>query len=335
MTQPAHGPQQTRISLVIDTDTGSDDAVALVLAAASGLGRIVAVTTVAGNVPVDQATRNALYTLELAGAGDVPVYRGCDRPLIRSVQTAQHVHGSDGMGDTDLPPPTGVPRSEHAVDALIELAHTHPAGTLTLVTLAPLTNIAAALVRDRALLTRFRHVYCMAGAADGAGNIAPTAEYNVWADPEAAAIVLAEARPDHVTFVGWDVSRRDAVMTPEDQRALRSLGTPLAMFADRINRTVDEWARTVTGLAGYDLPDPIAMAIALQPALITSAEPVSARVALGDEARGQLLVDRRRNAPPPNVTLVRRADATGFKALLFDTCAAPVRHLSTTDAVPA
>jgi purine nucleosidase len=318
MTQP--------ISLVIDTDTGSDDAVALILAAASGLGRIVAVTTVAGNVPVDQASRNALYTLELAGAGDVPVYAGCDRPLIRPVQTAQHVHGFDGMGDTGLPPPAGAPRSEHAVDALVRLAHGHPAGSLTLVTLAPLTNIAAALARDRALLTRFRHVYCMAGAADAAGNIAPTAEYNVWADPEAAAIVLDAATPDRVTFVGWDVSRHDAVMTPDDQRRLRSLGTPLATFADRINRTVDEWARTVTGLAGYDLPDPIAMAIALRPALITGAESVNARVALGDEARGQLLVDRRRTAPPPNVTLVRRADPVGFKELLFDTCANPVPH---------
>jgi purine nucleosidase len=327
--------QRAPIPLVIDTDTGSDDAVALILAAASGLGRIVAVTTVAGNVPVDQATRNALYTLELAGAGGVPVFPGCDRPLIRPVQTAQHVHGNDGMGDTDLPPPAGAPRPEHAVDALARLARTHPAGTLTLVTLAPLTNVAAALARDRALLTRFRHVYCMAGAADGAGNIAPTAEYNVWADPEAAAIVLAAARPERVTFVGWDVSRRDAVMTPDDQRALRSLGTPLATFADRINRTVDEWARTVTGLAGYDLPDPITMAIALRPALVTGAEPVSARVALADEARGQLLVDRRRSAPPPNVTLVRRADAAGFKALLLDTCAAPVPHPAIPDPVPA
>jgi purine nucleosidase len=312
--------------LLIDTDTGSDDAVALVLAAASGLGHIVGVTTVAGNVPVAQATRNALYTLELAGAADVPVYQGCPRPLIRPLETAQDVHGSDGMGDTDLPPPRGTARPEHAVDALLRLAHAHPAGTLTLVTLAPLTNVAAALARDRDLLGRFRHVYCMAGAADCVGNASPTAEFNVWADPEAAAIVLEAAEPERVTLVGWDVSRRDAVMTPEDQHALRSIGTPLATFADRINRVVNVWVRTVTGLAGYDLPDPITMAVALRPALVTGSERASVRVALGDEARGQLLIDRRHTAPPPNVTLVRRADGAAFRSLLFDTCAAPVPH---------
>ena len=328
MTNPE--PQEPT-PLVIDTDTGSDDAVALLLAAASGLGRIVAVTTVAGNVPVAQATRNALYTLELAGAGDVPVYQGSHQPLVRPPHTAQGVHGHDGMGDSALQAPTSAPRPDHAVDALARLAHPG----VTLVTLGPLTNIAAALARERSLLARFRHVYCMAGAADGVGNISPTAEFNVWADPEAAAMVLAAAQPEQVTWIGWDVSRRDAVMAPADQLALRSLGTPLATFADRINQTVNEWSLAVTGLAGYDLPDPIAMAIALRPALIARTEQVHVRVALGDEARGQLLIDRRRTAPSPNITLVRNADATAFKSLLFDTLATPVPHALPTGSASA
>ncbi|MEV4173327.1 nucleoside hydrolase [Nonomuraea sp. NPDC049709] len=324
------------LPLLIDTDTGSDDAVALLLAVAadaSGVrapttagdrataaGDVRAVTTVAGNVPLATATRNALITLQLAGHAGVPVHPGCDRPLTRPPSTAQHVHGLDGMGDVGLPDPARAPADGHAVDVLLSLARRHP-GELTLVTLGPLTNVAAALLRDRELLTRFRHVYCMAGAADLCGNISPTAEFNVWADPEAARVVLRAATADRVTWIGWDVSRRDAVMTPGDQRRLEELGTPLAAFAHRINRAVADWARDVTGLAGYDLPDPVAMAVALRPELVTERERAHVDVALGDETRGQLIIDRRRAAPPPNVTLVRRVDEQGFKRLLLDACA--------------
>ncbi|WP_406192190.1 nucleoside hydrolase [Kitasatospora sp. NBC_01560] len=310
----------TPLPLIIDTDTGSDDAVALLLAAASGLGDIRAVTTVAGNVPVATATRNALISLEVAGATHVPVHPGCERPMTRDLSSAQHVHGEDGMGDTGLPDPARGAEPRHAVDALIQWPLRHP-GELTLVTLAPLTNIAAALLRDRDLFTRYRHVYCMAGAADTRGNISATAEFNVWADPEAARIVLQAATPDKVTWIGWDVSRQDAVMTPADQQHLEQLGTPMAHFAHTINRTVSDWVRDVTGLAGYDLPDPIAMAVALDPGLITEQERAHVDIAVGDEARGQMLIDRRVNAPAPNVTLVRRASEAGFKKLLFDTCA--------------
>ena len=312
--------------LLIDTDTASDDAVALILAAASGLGRIVAVTTVAGNVPVEQATRNALVTLELAGAGDVPVFRGCERPLVRPATTAQHVHGDDGMSGAPLPAPTARAQPEHAVDAILRLARTDRQPPLTLVTLGPLTNLAAALVRDRGLLSRFAHVYCMAGTANCVGNISATAEYNVWADPEAATIVLDAAEPDLVTLVGWDVSARDAVMTPADQAELRGIGTPLALLVDRINQAVNDWATKVTGLAGYDLPDPITMAIALRPTLATEHERLSVGVGRGDEARGQLLIDRRRTAAPPNVTVVRRADGAAFRAMLSRTCTAASPH---------
>ncbi|GAA3398654.1 nucleoside hydrolase [Cryptosporangium minutisporangium] len=305
--------------LVVDTDTASDDAVALLLAARTPGVTIEAITTVAGNVPLPQATRNALLTLEIAGAAEVPVHAGCERPLLRSPQTAQHVHGDDGMSDAPLPEPTGAARSEHAVDALLRLACDHGAD-LTLVTLGPLTNLAAALLRDRNLLGRFRHTYCMAGAADARGNITATAEFNVWADPEAAAIVCDAATPDTVTWIGWDASRRDAVMTPERQRRLRALGTPLALFADRINRAVDTFATTVTGLDGYDLPDPLAMAVALEPGLIQQAEEARVHVATGGEARGQLLVDRRGTAAPPNLRLVRRVDTEGFQRMLLNAC---------------
>ncbi|AXE76329.1 nucleoside hydrolase [Streptomyces atratus] len=322
------------LPLIIDTDTGSDDAVALLLAAASGLGDIRAVTTVAGNVPVAIGTRNALISLEIAGRSDIPVHPGCERPMIRTLSSAQHVHGEDGMGDTGLPDPAKAPEPGHAIDALLSYPRDHP-GELTLVTLAPLTNIAAALLRDPALFTRYRHVYCMAGAADTRGNISPTAEFNVWADPEAARIVAQAATPDKVTWIGWDVSRKDAVMTPADQQRLQQIGTPMARFAHRINRTVADWVRDVTGLAGYDLPDPIAMAVALNPGLITEQEEAHVDIAVGDEARGQMLIDRRVVAPAPNMTLVRRVDEAGFKKLLFDTVAAPVPVPASAPTIPA
>lgn len=311
-----------RLDLLVDADTGSDDAVALILATRTPRVRVHAVTTVAGNVGLAQATRNSLYTLELAGCADVPVHPGCERPLLRPHESAQHVHGQDGMSDTNLPAPCRAARTEHAVDALLRLVGEHPEGTLTLVTLGPLTNLAAVLVRDPAFLGRLRHVYCMAGAADMVGNISASAEYNVWADPEAAAVVLRHASPDRVTFVGWDVSRTRAVMTAEDQDRLVRLGTPLATFANAINQAVNDWTTNVTGLAGYDLPDPITMAVALDPTIVTRQEAVRVSVGLGPEVRGQLIIDRRHNAEPPNVTLVRDADEASFKRMLFAACGA-------------
>ncbi|MBO8191531.1 nucleoside hydrolase, partial [Streptomyces oryzae] len=306
------------LPLIIDTDTGSDDAVALLMAAASGLGDIQAVTTVAGNVPVETGTRNALISLETAGRTDIPVHPGCIRPMVRDLSTAQHVHGEDGMGDIGLPDPTARPKETHAVEVLLSLPRARP-GELTLVTLAPLTNIAAALLRDPELFSRYRQVYCMAGAADLCGNISPTAEFNVWADPEAARIVTQAATPGRVTWTGWDVSRRNAVMTPADQQRLEELDTPMATFAHRINRTVADWAREVTGLAGYDLPDPVAMAVALQPDLITEQEQAHVDISVADDTRGQMVIDRRVSAPAPNLTLVRGVNEAGFKQLLFDT----------------
>jgi purine nucleosidase len=306
------------LRLVIDTDTGSDDAVALLMAARAPGATIEAVTTVAGNVPLPLATRNALIALELAG-GEVPVHAGCDRPLLRPLETAQQVHGADGMSGTPLPDPVGAPTSEHAVDVLLRLARDR-GPELTLVTLGPLTNVAAALIRDRQLLRRFRRTYSMAGAADACGNITATAEFNVWADPEAAAIVCDAATPDTVTWIGWDASRQDAVMTADRQRRLRELGTPLALFAERINQAVNTWATEVTGLPGYDLPDPLAMAVALNPDLIRQAETAQVRIATSPEVRGQLLVDRRRIGAAANVTLVRRVDTEGFERMLLAAC---------------
>lgn len=330
------------LRLVVDTDTASDDAVALLLAAAAPGAVIEAVTVVAGNVPVGTAVRNALLTLEFAGAAGVPVYRGQERPLLRSLQTAEDVHGPGGMGGAPLGRPHGSCGREHAVDALLRLARQQP-GELTLVTLGPLTNVATALVRDRALLTMFAHCYLMAGSPDGFGNVTATAEFNVWADPEGAEIVLAA--PGDRTLVGWNVSRTNAVMHPADQLRLAQLGTPQARFVREINTAVERFAREVIGLDGYDLPDPVTMAVALDPDIIRSAEWLPVSVACTEQVRGQLIVDRRAGlraqpaagpgssdghvtgggpGPGPGISrVVWEVDEAAFKERLFAACAAP------------
>ena len=303
-------------SLVIDTDTASDDAVALILAARTPGVTIRAVTVVAGNVPLPSALTNALATLHLAGAGHVPVHAGLAGPMLRPLDTAQDVHGVDGMGGAALPDPGRGPTDGHAVDVLRRIARDEP-GQHVLVTLGPLSNVATALLLEPDLLTRFAGTYLMAGAFDGVGNSNACGEYNVWADPEAAAIVLAA--PGAKTFVGWDVSRRYAVITPPEQDELRSLG-PVGEFTVAINRVVDEFCRTVTGLPGYDLPDPIAMAVAIDPTLVRRAQDVHVTVGRDHLARGGTFVDHRHTAAPPNATVAWEVDEAGFKAMLRAAC---------------
>ena len=307
--------------LVIDTDTASDDAVALMLALAEPGVTVDAITVVAGNVPLPLAVRNAVVTCDVMGRPDVAVYAGRPKPILRNLDTAQDVHGADGMGGAALPEPSRDAATEHAVEALLRLAADGVARTL--VTLGPLSNIATALLLDPAFLNRWEHVWCMYGVADAIGNSSPTAEFNVWADPESARIVLDHAHdPERLTFVGWDVSRKYAVITPEEQTDLIALGTVRGNFVQQINVTVDRFCREITGLAGYDLPDPITMAVALRPTLITESELAAVDVISNGPGRGTLMIERRPGVQrAPNVRLVTGVDERGFKAMLRDLCA--------------
>ena len=253
-----------RRSIVIDTDTASDDAIALVLAVREPSVEVRAITVVAGNVPLDLAVRNAIVTLDLAGGAMIPLHAGRAEPLARSLDTAQFVHGQDGMGGAPLPDPSRPATSHDAVDELLRIATEEP-GRHDLVTLGPLTNIAAALQQAPDFLTKFGHTYLMAGSPDGVGNVHALGEYNVWADPEAATIVFAA--PGAKTMIGWNISRTFAVMNDEEQARLAAVG-PLGKFAIDINGDVEQYCLD-TGLAGFDLPDPIAMAVALDDSIIT------------------------------------------------------------------
>ncbi|WP_025745765.1 nucleoside hydrolase [Kallotenue papyrolyticum] len=314
---------QHRRLFVIDTDTASDDAVALMMALRAPDVEVVAITTVAGNVNVEQATRNALTVVERCGA-DVPVYRGLSRPLLRPPSEATFFHGQDGMGDLNLPPPRRQPTAEHAVDALIRVIGAH-AGAITLVTLGPLSNIAAALIRAPELARQVQQCYVMGGAANTIGNITPAAEYNIWCDPEAAQIVFASGMP--ILMIGHEHSLGEAVLTPHELDELRRLG-PLAQLAVDCNaaalRASTGWLRE----AGLTQPDPVAMAVALDPTICTQRERCYVAVETHSElTRGMTVVDRWGVLrQPANLEVCYALDAARWKALLRQLLSAPARE---------
>ena len=250
--------------LLIDTDTASDDAVALIMALRSPAIRVLAITTVAGNVAVQQSTRNALYTAELCGA-DVPVFMGAEKPLHREHQSAHWFHGRDGLGDHGYPAPRRSAEKLHASDAIIATIEANPG--LVLVTLGPLTNIARALQRNPSIAAKVGRCVVMGGAPCCEGNVTPAAEYNIWCDPEAARIVLRSGLP--VELVGWHLCRGAAALNVNDIERVLSFDTMLARFAIECNSRAQEAYFEQTGEHGISLPDPVAMSIALDPTIVT------------------------------------------------------------------
>ncbi|MDE2910447.1 MAG: nucleoside hydrolase [Chloroflexota bacterium] len=250
-------------NFIIDTDTASDDAVALVMALRQPDIDVKAITVVAGNVPLEMGIQNALYTVELCGA-DTPVYAGCAKPLLRELETAQDVHGRDGLGDIGLPLQGRAPARGHAADVLRDVINAN-AGDITLVTLGPLTNVALALLREPELAQRVSHCWIMGGIGAGHGNVTPTAEFNIWVDPEAAKIVYESGMK--MTMVGWDISWKYATFDAEQAAEIRGVGTRLAEFVVDIQATLTEFSMTENALPGFDLPDPITMAAAIDPGI--------------------------------------------------------------------
>lgn len=246
--------------MIIDTDTASDDAVAMVMALRHPDIDVVGVTTVAGNCPLDQATSNALFTAELCGS-DVPVHAGAAGPLQVEAAYATWFHGEDGLGDQGYPPPTRTPEAEPAVDALIRMIEANP-GVL-LVTLGPMTNIALALERAPHLVERIGRCVVMGGAANCVGNVTPAAEFNLWFDPHAARSVFAAGLP--IEMVGWEHCRGDAVFGEADIDRLRAIDTELSHFTVDCNATAIEANFKQNGAKGIGLPDPTAMAVAIDP----------------------------------------------------------------------
>jgi purine nucleosidase len=275
-------------TFLIDTDTASDDAVALIMALRSPQVEVAAITTVAGNVGVEQATRNALYTAELCGSA-VKVFAGAAKPLRREHQSADWFHGRDGLGDHGYPPPKRAAEKRSAVEAIIETIAAHP--VIELVTLGPLTNIALALEKEPELAAKVSRCVVMGGAPCCEGNVTPAAEYNIWCDPEAARIVAHSGLP--VEMVGWHLCRGDAVVNPRDIDRILEIGTDVAKFSIECNSTGQQAFLEQTGEHGISLPDPVAMAVALDPTIVTAQSEHFWDVETESElTRGMTVVDR-------------------------------------------
>jgi len=312
---------------LIDTDTASDDAVALIMALRWPDVRVATITVVSGNVPLDQATRNALHTAELCGSS-VPVFRGAARPLLREPQHAQWYHGLDGLSDRGYPPPKRAAEKDHAVDAIIDVVSANPG--IVLVTLGPLTNVAMAVARAPRIVKNVSRCVVMGGAPCVEGNVTPAAEYNIWVDPEAARMVFHSGLP--IEMVGWQLCRGSANLNAAEIAHVLALGTPLAQFAIDCNRTAMEANRVQTGEVGLALPDPTAMAIALDPSSCLESSRHYVEIETTSQlTRGMTVVDRLgvahddRNRStwsgllggPPNASICWKLDVPRFKEMLY------------------
>ena len=249
--------------IILDCDPGHDDAVALLLAARHPAIDLLAVTTVAGNQSVDKTTSNALKVLSLANLRHIPVARGMDRPLVRPAKHAPDIHGISGMDGPSVPEPDCEPLATHAVDLLIELL-LNSDGDITLVPTGPLTNIAAAMRKQPAILPKIKAISLMGGAI-GLGNVTPKAEFNIYADPEAAALVFASGCP--LTVSTLEVTHQ-ALATEEVVARLRSARRRVASFVADLLVFFAETYRTVFGFTAPPLHDPCAVAAVIEPDIL-------------------------------------------------------------------
>ncbi len=292
--------------IVLDCDPGHDDAIALLLALASPEVELLGVTTVHGNQTVDKTTENALRVLELAGRADVPVARGADRPLVRELHVAAHVHGESGLDGPHLPAATARPVEQDADDFLVELVD----GDVTLVAVGPLTNVAQALARglrpERIVLT---------GGAIAEGNMTPAAEFNIWADPEAAQAVFEAGVP--VTMIGLDVTHA-ALLTPVWAERFRATGR-IGVFVAELVEFFKLYHAHTYGWDGAPIHDAVALAHAFRPGLVTT-ERMNVEIELESElTRGRTVADRwHRTDRPENALVGVGIDADGFLGLLLE-----------------
>lgn len=274
---------------IVDTDTAGDDVTSLLMGLLWPGVSIEAITVCAGNIELDMCVRNALYTTEVTGRTEVPVYAGADKPLRRDLVTAHYVHGADGMGNSNFPPPRKAAESTPAPQRIVELVNESP-GELEIIAQAPLTNIALALRDDPELPTKVRRLWVMGGANNFVGNITPAAEFNFYVDPEAAREVLAAGF--ELTLVPWDVCVHDGVLDRQELRPIEELGTDLSRFYLDVNRAVSAFMLREQGVEGISHPDAIMMAMAIDGSVIAETRRCFVDVETDSElTRGYSLVD--------------------------------------------
>jgi len=301
--------------IIIDTDPGLDDAVAILLAFASPELEIVGITAVAGNVPLALTEANARRLCELAKRRDTKVFAGCVRPMVRPLVTAELMHGETGLDGANLPQPTMPLQSQHAVDWLVDAILAAPPGDITLCALGPLTNIAMAFVKEPRIIPRLREIVVMGGAEASGGNVTAAAEFNIYCDPQAAYVVFTGGAP--ITMIPLDLTRQ-VLTTPERLARIRAIGSPVSRAVAGIIEFFNRAAAEQQGHLG-PLHDPCVIAYLLRPALF---EGMSAHVQVdihSELTMGMTLIDRRRHdGHHPNCTVMHAADADGFYDLLTE-----------------
>ncbi|MGA1232593.1 MAG: nucleoside hydrolase [Lutimaribacter sp.] len=301
--------------IIIDTDPGQDDAVAILLALASPDEiDLLGITCVAGNVPLALTARNARMICELAGQPDIAVFAGCDRPLGRALVTAEHVHGKTGLDGPTLPEPQMPLQPQHAVDFIIDTVRANPPGTITLCPLGPLTNIATALARAPDIAARLQEIVLMGGAYFEVGNITPAAEFNIYVDPQAAKAVFAAGVP--LVVMPLDVTHK-ALVTAERNAAFRNLGTPVGIAVAQMTEFFERYDREKYGSLGAPLHDPCVTAYLLAPHLF-SGRHVNVEIETTSElTMGMTVADWWRVTDrPANAMFMGQIDAQGFFDLL-------------------
>lgn len=301
--------------IIIDCDPGQDDALALLLALGSAEElEVLAVTTVAGNVPLALTEKNARKIVALAGRADLPVHAGCDRPLRRDRVTAEHVHGRSGLDGAELPEPETACAASHAVDAMVAALRARP-GQITLCALGPLTNIATAMQRAPDILPHIDGIVLMGGAI-GEGNITPAAEFNIFADPHAADVVFRSGV--RLTMLGLDVTHQ-VLATPERVRAIAAADTAVCRAVVRLLAFYGIYDQTRRNRPGPPMHDPCVIAYLLRPDLFAGRHCHVAIETRGEHTLGRTVVDwSGRGRGAPNATVIDQVDAEGFFALLTE-----------------
>jgi purine nucleosidase len=316
-TAPIKETRMPPRKIIIDTDPGQDDAVAILLALASpGDLEVLGITAVAGNVPLRLTEKNARIVCELAGKPDTKVFAGCDAPIARKLVTAEHVHGKTGLDGPSLPDPTMPLQDQHAVDFIIDTLRNEAAGTVTLCPLGPLTNIAVALQRAPDIADRIQEIVLMGGAYFEVGNITPAAEFNIYVDPEAAKIVFACGAP--ITVMPLDVTHK-ALVTESRNNAFRALGTPVGVAVAEMTDFFERFDKEKYGSAGAPLHDPCVTAYLIKPDLFTGRHINVEIETVSDLTLGMTVADWWGVTDrPANATFMGDIDSDGFFALLTE-----------------
>lgn len=304
----------TAQSLIIDTDPGQDDAVAILLALASPEINLLGITTVAGNVPLPLTEVNARKICDLAGRQDIPVFAGLSRPLIRSLVTAEHVHGRTGLDGPDLPPPETPLQHQHAVDFIIETVRREPEGSVTIAPIGPLSNIAMALQRAPDIAPRIQQIILMGGGCFEGGNITPAAEFNIHVDPHAAAVVFGAGIP--ITMMPLDVTHK-ALTTERRTEALRALGNRTGIAVAEMLQFFERFDEAKYGSEGGPLHDPCTIAWMIAPEIFSGRHCNVEIETVSELTMGMTVIDWWQvSGRPHNAFVVGDLDADAFFALI-------------------